>query len=271
MGDDVRWVGNESGIGRPTEWSATVLAPGIYGRSAGINKSLKINNNSKDLGGRDMLAKANELFWYPSEVDVSIRPGWFYHDHEDDKVKSLSHLMNIYFESVGYNSVLLLNIPPDKRGRIHENDSTRLMEFASYIDKTFSNNLVKKGNKLWKANAGNSKEYALTSKAPINVVVLQEDISKGQRVEKFTIEALVDGTWKEIGNGTTVGYKRMVRLPQVTTNKLRVTINNSRLTSNISNVAADYAEPSAAQKVQTVWNNQPRNHLKVTITVHLTI
>ena len=169
MGDDVRWVGNESGLGRTTEWSATVLPPGIYGRSEDTRKALNIANKSQDLGSRDMLDKANELFWYPSEVDVSIRPGWFYHDHEDDKVKSLSHLMNIYFESVGYNSVLLLNIPPDKRGRIHETDSVRLMEFASYIDKTFANNLVKKGNKLWNAKSGDSKEYSLTSNTPINV------------------------------------------------------------------------------------------------------
>ena len=134
MGDDVRWVGNESGLGRTTEWSATVLPPGIYGRSEDTRKALNIANKSQDLGSRDMLDKANELFWYPSEVDVSIRPGWFYHDHEDDKVKSLSHLMNIYFDSVGYNSVLLLNIPPSKRGRIHETDSCRLMDVASSID-----------------------------------------------------------------------------------------------------------------------------------------
>ena len=271
MGDDVRWVGNESGLGRTTEWSATVLPPGIYGRSEDTRKALNIANKSQDLGSRDMLDKANELFWYPSEVDVSIRPGWFYHDHEDDKVKSLSHLMNIYFESVGYNSVLLLNIPPDKRGRIHETDSVRLMEFASYIDKTFANNLVKKGNKLWNAKSGDSKEYSLTSNTPINVIMLQEDISKGQRVESFTIEALVNGKWQEVGNGTTIGYKRMVRLPQVNANKIRVTINSSRLTSNISNVAAYYAEPIADQKVQTVWNNQPRNNWKVTSTSPLTI
>jgi len=115
MGDDVRWVGNESGMGRAAEWSSTVLVPGVYERSTEVNKALGIDAQSKDLGSREILAKAKELFWYPSEVDVSIRPGWFYHSEEDNQVKSLEKLTNIYFQSVGYNSVLLLNIPPGQK------------------------------------------------------------------------------------------------------------------------------------------------------------
>ncbi len=115
MGDDVRWVGNEKGVGRETEWNATVLTPGIYARSQENNKRLGVFSKAEDLGSRKILEKATELFWYPSEVDVSIRPGWFYHAEEDGKVKSLKHLSDIYFQSVGYNSVLLLNIPPDRR------------------------------------------------------------------------------------------------------------------------------------------------------------
>lgn len=91
-----------------------------------------IFSKAEDLGSRKILEKATELFWYPSEVDVSIRPGWFYHAEEDGKVKSLKHLSDIYFQSVGYNSVLLLNIPPDRRGLIHEADIKRLKEFADY-------------------------------------------------------------------------------------------------------------------------------------------
>ncbi len=102
----------------------------------------------KILGSRAMLEKAT-LFWYPSEVDVSIRPGWFYHAEEDSKVKSLKHLADIYFQSVGYNSVLLLNIPPDRRGLINEADVQRLNEFAAYREKIFTNNRVEKGRKDW--------------------------------------------------------------------------------------------------------------------------
>ena len=103
MGDDVRWVGNEKGVGRETEWNATVLTPGIYARSQENNKRLGVFSKAEDLGSRKILEKATELFWYPSEVDVSIRPGWFYHAEEDGKVKSLKHLSDIYFQSVGYN------------------------------------------------------------------------------------------------------------------------------------------------------------------------
>ena len=101
----------KKGIGRETEWSATALTPGIYPRSGEQNKALGIYGKAKDLGGRDIVARATELFWYPSEVDVSIRPGWFYHADRDNQVKSLSHLVDIYFKSVGYNSVLLLQHP----------------------------------------------------------------------------------------------------------------------------------------------------------------
>lgn len=144
MGDDVRWVGNEKGIGRETEWSATALPPGIYSRSEELRKGLGIYGKAKDLGGRDIVARAKELFWWPSEVDVSIRPGWFYHAAQDKQVKSLAHLVDIYFKSVGYNSVLLLNIPPDKRGLIHENDVQRLKELSGYLKKTFGKDFLQK-------------------------------------------------------------------------------------------------------------------------------
>lgn len=243
MGDDVRWVGNESGMGRDAEWSSTALAPGVYERSASVNKELGINAQSKDLGSRNILAKAKELFWYPSEVDVSIRPGWFYHASEDSQVKSLEKLTNIYFQSVGYNSVLLLNIPPDKRGLIHENDVQRLKEFAAYIKGTFADNKVLKGNLPWKASAGTSKIYTLKPGSNINTVLLQEDISKGQRIESFVIEVFSNNKWKEVANGKSVGYKRLARFPVCSASKLRITIKESRLAANIGNVGAYFAKP----------------------------
>ena len=142
MGDDVRWVGNEGGLGRETEWSATVIAPGSYTHKKAANEALGLQEMSKDLGSRDLVAKAQEAYWYPSEVDVSIRPGWFYHAEQDGEVRSLANLVNIYYRSVGCNSVLLLNIPPDRRGLIHETDVQRIKELSSYLTNTFSTSAI---------------------------------------------------------------------------------------------------------------------------------
>lgn len=262
MGDDVRWVGNERGLGRETEWSATVLAPGIYARSEASNKRLGVYSQAKDLGSREMLKNATELFWYPSEVDVSIRPGWFWHESENGKVKSLKHLADIYFQSVGYNSVLLLNIPPDRRGHIHEADVARLKEFAAYRQQAFADNRVKKGHKMWDAASGDQRVYKLKPSSKINVVLLQEDIARGQRVESFRVEGRVGGQWQLLGEGTTVGYKRMLRFPEVEAEALRITIGSSRLEAHISNVAAYYAPDVEEQQASSQWNDLPRDSWK---------
>lgn len=262
MGDDVRWVGNERGLGRETEWSATVLTPGTYARCEEQNKALGVKATSKDLGGRDMLVNAKELFWYPSEVDVSIRPGWFYHQQEDNQVKSLKHLTDIYFKSVGYNSVLLLNIPPDQRGRISDADVNRLKEFADYRKEIFADNRVKGGLKAWTARPGDTRVYQLKPKSEINVVMLRKDISKGQRMEAFTVEALTADGWKEIAKGTTVGYKRLIRIPAVEARQLRVKVDACRLAANISEVAAYYARPLEESAAKENWNDLPRTAWK---------
>lgn len=243
MGDDIRWVGNEAGVGRETEWSSTVLPPSTATDSEKVLARLGINELKKDLGSRDMLQKADRLFWYPSEVDVSIRPGWFYHTEEDDKVKPLAHLVDIYFKSVGYNSVLLLNIPPDRRGRIHENDAARIKELADYIAATFATDYVRKGSAPWQPAEGESRVYKLKPKARINVVMLQEDIRRGQRVEAFKVEALTSEGWTEVAQGTTVGYKRLLRFPTIEAKALRVTLTASRLKANIAKVGAYFAGP----------------------------
>lgn len=262
MGDDVRWVGNERGLGRETEWSTTVLTPGVYARSTENNQRLGIHNTSQDLGSREMLKNATELFWYPSEVDVSIRPGWFWHENENGKVKSLKHLADIYFQSVGYNSVLLLNIPPDRRGHLHEADVARLKEFAAYRQQAFADNRVKKEHKMWDAASGDQRVYKLKSSSKINVVLLQEDIARGQRVESFRVEGRVGGQWQLLGEGTTVGYKRMLRFPEVEAEALRITIGSSRLEAHISNVAAYYAPDVEEQQASSQWNDLPRDSWK---------
>ena len=257
MGDDVRWVGNEKGIGRETEWSATALTPGIYPRSGEQNKELGIFGKAKDLGGRDIVARATELFWYPSEVDVSIRPGWFYHADQDKQVKSLNHLTDIYFKSVGYNSVLLLNIPPDLRGLINENDVQRLKEFSSYLKKTFARNYVLKGNEAWHGTSGTVRQYDIQKDALVNAFMIQEDISKGQSVESFLVEAYKDGSWIHMAEGTTVGYKRLVRFSDTRPERIRVTIRSARGVANVAAVGLFYAEPLADKNEEVQLSDVP--------------
>ena len=243
MGDDVRWVGNEGGLGRETEWSATVIAPGSYTHKKEANKALGLEEMSKDLGSRELVAKAQEAYWYPSEVDVSIRPGWFYHAEQDEQVRSLANLVNIYYRSVGCNSVLLLNIPPDRRGLIHEVDVQRIKELSDYIGKTFATNYVENGAQMWKAEVGQSKEYNVKPGAMVNTFLIQEDIAQGQRVEDFLVEVYSNGAWQYAAEGTTVGYKRLLRFSDCQPEKIRVTLRGARATANISNVGLYYAEP----------------------------
>ena len=243
MGDDVRWVGNEGGLGRETEWSATVIAPGSYTHKKEANKVLGLEEMSKDLGSRELVAKAQEAYWYPSEVDVSIRPGWFYHAEQDEQVRSLANLVNIYYRSVGCNSVLLLNIPPDRRGLIHEVDVQRIKELSDYIGKTFATNYVENGAQMWKAEVGQSKEYSVKPGAMVNTFLIQEDIAQGQRVEDFLVEVYSNGAWQYATEGTTVGYKRLLRFSDCQPEKIRVTLRGARATANISNVGLYYAEP----------------------------
>lgn len=243
MGDDVRWVGNEKGIGRETEWSATALVSGIYESSDMENKRLGIYDQAPDLGSRNILAKAERLFWYPSEVDVSIRPGWFYHADQDNQVKSLPHLVDIYFQSVGYNSVLLLNVPPDRRGLIHEKDVLRLKEFGTYLEETFRDNKLADTNTARDFMPGDAFEYAIRSGELVNTFMIQEDICRGQHIESFILEALVAGVWRELARGTTVGYKRLLRFPACRAEKIRLVINESRNMTHVKEVGAFYAYP----------------------------
>lgn len=206
---------------------------------------------------------AKGLVWYPAETDVSIRPGWFYHAEEDDKVKSPEKLLDIYFNSVGKNSVLLVNIPPDKKGMIHDSDISTLMKWKALRDEMFKNNLAKSAT--FSSNNGintnlladeNSTTYFTTKnkyeatvididlKIPqlVNVVLLQEDISKGQRIEQFEVEALVNKKWRKIAAGSTVGYKRLIQFDTVHTKKLRLKIIASRLNPQFSEIGIFYTK-----------------------------
>jgi alpha-L-fucosidase len=205
---------------------------------------------NQDLGSREKIAGAQSLIWYPSEVDVSIRPGWFWHGSENAEVKSPEKLLDIYFSSVGRNSLLLLNIPPDTTGLINQADIKSLQAWRNTLNNIFSENLAKNATvsmggaktdiqKITDQNDTTawtpaktdpmSIELKLQKTCDFNILLLQENITKGQRIEHFTLEAWVDQKWKKITEGTTVGYKRILRFPDVKTNKVRLRIDQSRL------------------------------------------
>jgi len=266
MGPDVRWVGTETGYGRETEWSV-VPADNLSQSTIEANsqKSIAFTPQSDmrgdDLGSREKIRKSKGLVWYPAETDVSIRPGWFYHQEEDTKVKSAEKLLDIYFNSVGRNGVLLLNIPPDKRGLIHASDSTVLKEWKQLRNDIFKTNLAK-GGKIKSANGINTKaildgnnathfttkgsdtatviELQLKSAVPFNVLQLQENIRMGQRIELFDFEYWDGNEWKIAAKGTTIGYKRLLRFSKVTTDKVRLRILSSRLSPCLAELGIYY-------------------------------
>ena len=239
-GDDIRWVGNESGKGRESEWNVTPLAPKVYANAMQLRKELGIDEVTRDLGSRELISKAKELFWYASETDVSIRPGWFYHESQNNHVRSLKNLVDIYFSSVGSNSSLLLNIPPTLEGKVHPTDSIRLKEFGDYIRAAFAEDYAIGGDKNLRVEQGGSVTLDVKKGAKVNTIMVQEDIAKGQRVESFKAELLIGGQWIEIGRGTTIGYKRLLRFPATEAEKVRVTIESTRRTAEISRIGLYY-------------------------------
>ncbi len=258
MGPDVRWVGTESGYGRDTEWSVVPVSlqnedaiATLSQQQAGTFRPA-IDAMATDLGSREQLFGTQRLVWYPSEVDVSIRPGWYYHESQDSLVKTPEKLVDIYYSSVGKNSLLLLNIPPDRRGLIHENDVESLMGMKKILDETFRTNLAAnariKQQKLlsrpgikslidgdydtyWMAKEETPAiEITLEGEKTFDRLLLQEKITVGQRVEKFKLEAKINGDWTHITEGTTIGYKRLLRFPEITSDQVRLTILQARET-----------------------------------------
>jgi alpha-L-fucosidase len=251
IGPDIRWVGNESGYAGETCWS--MYSPkGEKGDSPapGYTKYDEAVEGHRD-----------GSLWLPPECDVSIRPGWFYHASEDTLVKSPAQLFELYFQSVGHNGVLLLNVPPDRRGRLHENDVIALVGLKKLVDETFGQNLAEgavasasdvRGNDdhfgapnaidgdhdtYWATNdsvASASLTFDLKQTVEFNVVMIQEYIPLGQRVEKFSLEVWNDGGWKKVADGTTIGHKRLLRIPTVRADKVRLNILKSRACPTIS-------------------------------------
>lgn len=258
-GPDVRWCGNEAGHCRKSEWS--VVPASLQDNEKIAAKSQqedstefrqKINSSDQNLGGRDKILNAEKLHWYPAEVNTSIRPGWFYHSSEDDKVKSLAELVSIYDCSVGGNASFLLNLPPDQRGLIHENDLSRLKELGTVLKNRFNNNLAEKAavsaseimnqkynpknilqdnDKVWCPNEETTKAELvidLKRKKHFNSFILKEDIKSGQRIEEFTLEYNEDGEWKPLYQGTIIGYKKIETFAEVNARYLKLNLKKSR-------------------------------------------
>lgn len=279
MGPDVRWVGTESGYGRVTEWSVvpveasdrTSIAAGSQQRDVAglfIPKDLM----DEDLGSREIIAKASTLIWYPAEVNTSIRPGWFYHADQDGKVKTPEKLVDTYFCAAGRNGVFLLNLPPDTRGLIHENDVASLRGMRRILDETFRTNLVtgaavtssvtREGTRAEAILDSDPETYWMPAlEAPGAVIevrldglktfdtaMLQENILVGQRVERFALDALLDGAWREITGGTTIGYKRLLRFPETTSGRVRLRILESRTSPAIGTLGL-YDSPVAHEQI----------------------
>jgi alpha-L-fucosidase len=201
---------------------------------------------NQDLGSREQLMKAKGLIWYPAETDVSIRPGWFYHAREDSLVRTPSGLMDLYFTSVGRNSVLLLNIPPNRGGLISDADIRSLRGWRRLMDSTFGVDLAAGAEeKIFgptmelrsdEPYMGMEVHLDLKGDKTFDVLSLQENILQGQRVEQFAFQVENHGEWVQVASGTTIGYKRLLRFPPVTARRVRLRILSSRLNPMIERI-----------------------------------
>ena len=263
-GPDVRWCGNEAGEVRESEWSVVakdMTDPSITAELSQHEdneefRDRPLDETQSDLGSRERLKNEKELVWYSAETDVSIRPGWFYHEEEDDKVRSFENLKDIYLKSVGGNTTLLLNIPPMKNGKIHEKDMAILKRLGEFINDTFKNNLLKNAlittvpehdcrgnspdmmrtddyNTYFMNKEGDNKlliEIKFDECKKLNYLVLKEAITFSQRVEKFNVYFNDEsGNKIKIFGGTTIGYKRIIDLKGTKTDNLTIEIEDSRV------------------------------------------
>ena len=237
-GPGCRWVGNEKGFAGATNWSF-LHSERVY---PGYDRAKELTSGHSDGDA-----------WVPAECDVSIRPGWFYHQKEDDKVKTVDQLVDIYYRSVGHNATMLLNFPVDRTGRIHSADSLRAVTFHQRIQQELGKNLLADKKKATTDDdfetysilqTGETLELKLPRSTRLNRILLQEYIPFGQRVKTFSVEYHNGKTWQTVDAGeemTTIGYKRILRFPTVQTRRLRLTILDSRASVLLSEVAAYYA------------------------------
>jgi alpha-L-fucosidase len=263
VGPDVRWVGNEEGVAGETSWATyDPQAPDVGKQPA--------NGYSKyEMATEGTL---NGKHWMPAECDVSLRPGWFYHASQNSRVKTPYELLDLYYKSVGRGANLDLGLSPNPQGLLDPEDVASLKEFGRIIKQTFAKNLAL-GATLIATNirANNTKRWRpeqlldnnrytywatddqinkpqltlnLVGQKTFNVIRLRENIKLGQRIRAFTVEAYMNGNWKELVSATSIGANRLIRLPQnVTTNKVRLSITQSPVCIALSDFGL-YKEPS---------------------------
>ena len=257
-GPGCRWVGNENGFAGATNWSF-LRAGEVY---PGYPKYRELQYGHAD---------GNQ--WVPAECDVSIRPGWFYHPEEDDRVKTVEQLTDLYYRSVGHNATLLLNFPVDRDGLIHPIDSANAVNFHKNVQKQLAHNLLagirpkasdERGGQFsakaatdeswdtyWATNDGVTAadiEFDFPKTEKVNRMMIQEYIPLGQRVKSFIVEYDKDGKWLPVKlneETTTVGYKRLLRFETVSTDKLRIRFTDARACLCINNIEAYYAGETA--------------------------
>ncbi|WP_286074360.1 alpha-L-fucosidase [Parabacteroides goldsteinii] len=259
--EDVRWCGNEAGGTRPTEWNVITYQadPDTMTQFADMTDPV--------LGDREKLYQAKYLHYQQAETNTSIREGWFYRDDTRQKVRSTDDVFDIYERAVGGNSTFLLNIPPNRDGKFSPADVAVLQETGKRIMETYGTDLLAgaKGpeevldgkDDTYLLLKGSKKEFVVKMPSPVtlNRIMLQEAVAtNGERVEKHAVDAWIDGAWKEIVVSTNIGYKRILRFPEVTTDKLRFRLLESRLTPAISHISAHYykSRPPQLSFVQDV-------------------
>ncbi len=247
VGPDVRWVGNEKGHAGVTCWATYTPHAPDSGKMPG-------NGYVKDYEGT--AGHRNGKYWMPAECDVSLRPGWFYHKEQDEKVKSPDTLLSLYYQSVGRGACLDLGLSPDRRGLLSDNDVNSLKEFGADLKYIFKTNLakgaalkpsnVRGGNfaKFGPAHLLDNDRYSywatddkiktpvlilnLHKKKSFNIIRLRENIKLGQRIEEVAVDAWKNRRWQQIATATSIGGNRLIVLPQnITTNKVRLRITKS--------------------------------------------
>jgi alpha-L-fucosidase len=214
-GPDLRWIGNEDGVAGDPNWSTVDPDAVPYPGASGDAVTAMLQHG--DPAG---------TVWRPGETDTSIRPGWFYHPAEDGRLKSVERLVQIYFDSVGRNSKLLLNVPPTREGLLHRGDVARLAAFHDLLAELFQNDLAAGAVTRWQGTGPRSGQLdvELRDPAEAGIAALAEDIAGGQRVARYTLSGSDGADWRVLSRGETIGYRKLDRIPPSRVRRLRLVV-----------------------------------------------